>query len=177
MIYINVCLFPICYQQNFLNKLGQGHKDCCSTGSSDHDWVRKGHPRESFTSKDEARFTTLSNTWLYEKKSICWFSCTLLWHNIALLHKRDEVCALCVCPYLGHTSGIKAENPLVAAGVDSCTMPAFLYSHARIQHTVWVVLTVGQLCTHKHLYAHTQTLFRWGWIYCVISRHVTPSPS
>jgi len=57
--------------------------------------------------------------------------------------------------YLWYSGGIEAENPLVAAGIHSRTMPASLCTHAGVQHTVWVVFAVGQLCTYKHLHTHT----------------------
>lgn len=91
-----------------------------------------------------------------------WF-CFILWkNNIGMPQHRDSVCVcVCACPHLGHASGIKAEDPLVAAGVDPCAVPAPLCTHARIQHTIWVVLTMGQLCTQEHLYTDTGEGKQW----------------
>lgn len=114
-----------------------------------------------------------------------WFSFLLLLNNVAVPQDRDnESVCVCVCPYLGHASGIKAEDPLVAAGIDPCTVPAPLGTHARVQHAVWVVLTMGQLCTQKHLHTDTgegeQWLLCWcmwlAWLVCVettIDRRLT----
>ena len=71
---------------------------------------------------------------------------------------RECICVrVCECVYLGHTGGIKAEHPLVAAGVYTSPMPALLRAPTRVHDTLRMVPAVGQLSTHKGLHRHTNT--------------------